>query len=465
MDYCRRLPPGLTSHPQAPPVFSLCYQEEPVNIDVRSPPFSVINLPWFPSPSVQRPSSPGCHSSPTPDCLLSVLSTHNRRHLPFPERPQTPAVSRTCLIPPHLQVLVPGTPKPWKPFRTSSQHWERDPPHVFTVKAKLGKPENTTSPTPESARAWGTLHSPEPGPWAPQPPWGPVSRSWSRNWRLELLRGRSGTRTPPGCGGPWTMVELRALVSPRQNGAQAPGAASGSERGRRASAKPGKECGPSPQFRARRPVPRRRPWIVITTRTEAPTLLPSFPVRFPRVARKAEPTPTRRPRSPSWQYRRQQNTSQPCYRKSRLCLKEPTEARIFWAAIGAERMHRKTDFWVKESVADIQPGKRADFRLSPTAARKQVERERSEKNGVLKYQQVLVAQSCPPLWPMACSPPGSSVRGTLQARILEWVDIPASRESPGPRDWTRVSCIAIWAIREVPDLLIKAARPDFCDDV
>lgn len=125
------------------------------------------------------------------------------------------------------------------------------------------------------------------------------------------------------------------------------------ERGRR----PGKECGPSPLFRARRPVPRRRPWIVITTRTEAPTLLPSFPIRFPRVARKAEPTPTRRPHSPSGQYRRQQNTSRPCDRKSRLCLKGPTETRIFWAAIGAERMHRRTDFWVKESVADIQAGK------------------------------------------------------------------------------------------------------------
>ena len=29
---------------------------------------------------------------------------------------------------------------------------------------------------------------------------------------------------------------------------------------------------------------------------------------------------------------------------------------------------------------------------------------------------------------MDCSPPGSSVRGILQARILEWVAIPFSRE-------------------------------------
>ena len=36
----------------------------------------------------------------------------------------------------------------------------------------------------------------------------------------------------------------------------------------------------------------------------------------------------------------------------------------------------------------------------------------------------LVAQSCPTLCdPMDCSPPGSSVHGILQARILEWVAI------------------------------------------
>ena len=35
---------------------------------------------------------------------------------------------------------------------------------------------------------------------------------------------------------------------------------------------------------------------------------------------------------------------------------------------------------------------------------------------------VLVAQSCPPLCnPVDCGPPGSSVHGILQARILEWV--------------------------------------------
>ena len=55
----------------------------------------------------------------------------------------------------------------------------------------------------------------------------------------------------------------------------------------------------------------------------------------------------------------------------------------------------------------------------------------------------LVAQSCPTLWePMDCSPPGSSVHGILQARILEWVVMPSSWGSSWPRDQTQVSCIA-----------------------
>ena len=38
--------------------------------------------------------------------------------------------------------------------------------------------------------------------------------------------------------------------------------------------------------------------------------------------------------------------------------------------------------------------------------------------------------------PVDCSPPGSSVHGTLQVRILEWVAMPFFRESSQPRDWT-----------------------------
>ena len=71
----------------------------------------------------------------------------------------------------------------------------------------------------------------------------------------------------------------------------------------------------------------------------------------------------------------------------------------------------------------------------------------------------LVAQLCPTLCdPMDWNPPGSSVHGILQARILEWVAISSSKESSQPRDQTHVSCVSCiagrfftqWAIWEAP---------------
>ena len=51
---------------------------------------------------------------------------------------------------------------------------------------------------------------------------------------------------------------------------------------------------------------------------------------------------------------------------------------------------------------------------------------------------VLVNQLCPTLCnPMDCSPPGSSVHGILQARILEWVAIHFSRGFLNPEIQTR----------------------------
>ena len=69
---------------------------------------------------------------------------------------------------------------------------------------------------------------------------------------------------------------------------------------------------------------------------------------------------------------------------------------------------------------------------------------------------VKVTQLCLTLCnPMFCSPPGSSVHGILQARILEWAAVPFSRGSSQPRDWTQVSHITgrfftSWATKEAP---------------
>ena len=56
----------------------------------------------------------------------------------------------------------------------------------------------------------------------------------------------------------------------------------------------------------------------------------------------------------------------------------------------------------------------------------------------LKVVKVEVTQSCLTL----CDPMDYTVHGILQARILEWVAFPFSRESSQPRDRTQVSCIA-----------------------
>ena len=57
--------------------------------------------------------------------------------------------------------------------------------------------------------------------------------------------------------------------------------------------------------------------------------------------------------------------------------------------------------------------------------------------------------------PMDCSPPGFSVHGIFQARVMACVASTFSRGSSWSRDWTWVSCIAggfftIWANRETP---------------
>ena len=80
------------------------------------------------------------------------------------------------------------------------------------------------------------------------------------------------------------------------------------------------------------------------------------------------------------------------------------------------------------------------------------------------WVKVLDAQSCLTLCdPMHCSPPGSSVHGILQGRILGWVAMPFSRGSSQPRDQTQVSWIVgrfftIWAIREAHYLSVNRPK-------
>ena len=67
----------------------------------------------------------------------------------------------------------------------------------------------------------------------------------------------------------------------------------------------------------------------------------------------------------------------------------------------------------------------------------------SEATKLIKLSYLCVraksTQSClTRCYPTDCSPPVSSVRGILQARILEWVAMPSARGSSQPRDWTHI---------------------------
>ena len=67
---------------------------------------------------------------------------------------------------------------------------------------------------------------------------------------------------------------------------------------------------------------------------------------------------------------------------------------------------------------------------------------------------------------MDCSPPDSSFRGILQARILEWVAVAFSRGSSWPGDQTQAShiasrCFTLWSTREATELKVKTATWTF----
>ena len=88
----------------------------------------------------------------------------------------------------------------------------------------------------------------------------------------------------------------------------------------------------------------------------------------------------------------------------------------------------------------------------------------------LYYMQseVKVAQSCLTLCePMDCSLPGSSVRGILQTRILEWAAMPFSRGSSRLRNRIQVSLIAGWFLPfELPrKSLVTKSHPTLCDPI
>ena len=117
---------------------------------------------------------------------------------------------------------------------------------------------------------------------------------------------------------------------------------------------------------------------------------------------------------------------------------------------------------ILEWVAISSPGDLSDPKIkpmSPAAPGRQILYYWTTWETGKKYILcMLVTKSRQALWnPKDCSPPGFSVHGILQARILEWVAISFFRASSQPRDWFQVCCITdgfstIWTTREAQQI-------------
>ena len=103
--------------------------------------------------------------------------------------------------------------------------------------------------------------------------------------------------------------------------------------------------------------------------------------------------------------------------------------------------HKKEHIWVRPNEVD-EP--RATIQTKS-------ERERQILYIYIVHTRAKSLQLCMSLCDaMGCSPSGSSVHCTLQARRLQWVSMPFSRGSSRPRDRTHISCMSCIAGRFLP---------------
>ena len=112
-------------------------------------------------------------------------------------------------------------------------------------------------------------------------------------------------------------------------------------------------------------------------------------------------------------------------------------------------MNKRMDHGSKEGVKPWESQTDSDW---DGGWRKQGARSRSESRRSIMHTYIPAQfpnmrakslQSCPTLCsPIDCSPPGSSVHGILQSRILEWVVISFSRGSSQHRDQTHISYVS-----------------------
>ena len=73
-----------------------------------------------------------------------------------------------------------------------------------------------------------------------------------------------------------------------------------------------------------------------------------------------------------------------------------------------------------------------------------------------------VAQSCPTLSdPMDCSPPGSSVHGIFQARVLEWVPLPSPKLLMSLAKLPAKEVVLVYTLIKFPDFYQYKILSDF----
>ena len=100
------------------------------------------------------------------------------------------------------------------------------------------------------------------------------------------------------------------------------------------------------------------------------------------------------------------------------CLENAIDRAAWWAlAHGVTKSHTR--------LSDCHSLKKISMSTNKKGKQKILQNNNKEKATYEIYEsESEVSQLCPTLQdPMDCSPPGSSVRGIFQARVLEWVAI------------------------------------------
>ena len=134
---------------------------------------------------------------------------------------------------------------------------------------------------------------------------------------------------------------------------------------------------------------------------------------------------------------------------------ESENTRAAWSPVFSLGGGPPRRFWptldLAEQYINLTVSSKTDFRICWCSTAKSTLTNKSYISSVCVCVCDKSLQSCPTLCNPVTSPPGSSVRGILQARILEWVAMPFFKGSSWHRDWTRhLLCLLLWQADSLP---------------